>query len=81
MAKSGALGMGILVGGVDLSGDVGEINEIGGGPNLLTVTGINKSAPERIGGLIDGRLNYTTYFNDAADEDAHAEGAGLRHVR
>lgn len=66
MAKSGALGMGILVGGVDLSGDVGEINEIGGGPSALTVTGIDKSAPERIGGLIDGRLNYTAYFNDAA---------------
>lgn len=74
--KSSGLGMGILVGGVDLSGDVGEINEIGGGPNLLTVTGINKSAPERIGGLIDGRLNYTAFFNDAAAA-AHVTLRGL----
>lgn len=66
MAKSGGLGQGIIISGVDLSGDVGEVNEVGGGPSALDVTAINKSALERIGGLLDGRLNYTAFFDDAA---------------
>lgn len=76
MSKSNGLGMGILVAGVDLSGDTSELGEIGGGPAALEVTGINKSAPERIGGVLDGRLSMTTFFNDAVGA-AHATLSGL----
>lgn len=66
MAKSSGLGQGILISGVDLSGDVGSLEEVGGGPFPLDVTAINKSAHERIGGVLDGRISYTAFFNDAA---------------
>ena len=66
MAKQSGLGDGLLVGGYDLSGDIGSLSRIGGGPNALVVTGINKSAFERIGGLRDGAIEYDSWFNDAA---------------
>jgi len=66
MAKSSGLGANIYVGGYDLSGDVGAVNTIRGGNTPLTVTGINKSAIERIGGLRDGGIDYMSYFNDAS---------------
>lgn len=68
MAKSSGLGANIYVGGVDLSGDVGSVNSIRGGPSPLVVTGINKSAFERIGGVRDGAIEYMAFFNDAAGQ-------------
>lgn len=62
MAKQSGLGSGLLVAGVDLSGDAGSFNPHGG-PTLIDVTGINKSGFERIGGLLDGGLEYTAFFN------------------
>jgi hypothetical protein len=35
--------------------------------NLLEITGINKSAKERINGLASGELSFNTFFNPAAD--------------
>lgn len=58
--------------GYDLSGDIGSIGRINGGPAALTVTGIDKSAFERIGGLRDGGMAYTAYFNP---------GTGAAHDR
>lgn len=66
MAKSSGLGDQLLINGYDLSGDAGAIDNVGGGPNLLEQTGINKSAIERIGGIRDGRIEWTSFFNDAA---------------
>src|SRR5690348_396221 len=63
MAKSSGLGDGLHVAGFDASGDIQQLGAIGGGPALLDVTGINKSAHERIGGLRDGRIEITTFFN------------------
>lgn len=63
MAKSGGLGDNLYISGFNASGDVGQLGAIGGGPALLTVTGIDKSAYERIGGLRDGRIEYTAWFN------------------
>lgn len=63
MAKSSGLGDNFYVGGYDLSGDTASLDEIGGGPALIDVTGINKSAYERIGGLRDGRIEWTSHFN------------------
>lgn len=66
MAKSSGLGDNFYVGGYDLSGDTNSLGEIGGGPALIEITGIDKSAFERIGGLRDGRMEWVSYFNDAS---------------
>jgi hypothetical protein len=76
MTKSSGLGQFLLVGGVDLSGDVGSLNNVHGGPAENNVTAINKSAPERIGGVLDGGLDYTAFFNDAVGH-AHAKLSAL----
>lgn len=68
MAKEHGLGAGLLISGYDYTGDVTKVEDIGGGPALTdAVTGIDKSAYERIGLLRDGRLNGTTWFNPAAN--------------
>lgn len=64
--KSSGLGDGLLVQGYDFSGDWASIQDIGGGPSPLDTTDITKSAFARIGGLRDGRLNATSFFNPAA---------------
>jgi hypothetical protein len=66
MAKQSGLGDNLYVGGYDLSGDIGSLSTIGGGPAAIEVTGINKSAKERLGGLRDGTLEYMAFFNKAA---------------
>lgn len=66
MPKQSGLGDRLLVDGFDLSGDIGSIQEVGGGPAPLDVTDITQSAFERLGGLRDGRINFTAWFNDAA---------------
>ncbi len=66
MTKESGLGAGLLIDAYDLSGDVGQVQEIGGGPAALDVTALNKSAIERIGGRRDGRLTFTSFFNPAA---------------
>lgn len=70
MAKQSGLGDALLVGGYDLSGDIQAIDSIHGGPSPLTFTGIDKSAHERKGGIRDGAISATTYFN-AATGQAH----------
>lgn len=61
--KQSGLGDNFYVGGYDLSGDTASLDEIGGGPAVIDVTGINKSAFERIGGLRDGRVEWTSHWN------------------
>jgi hypothetical protein len=48
-----------------MSGDTASLDEVGGGPALIEVTGIDKSAFERIGGVRDGRIEWTSHFNPA----------------
>jgi len=70
VTKQSGLGDMLLVGGYDLSGDTGALGRIGGGlAGTQDVTGINKSAMERIGLLRDGGVEWTSFFNPAA---AHA---------
>jgi len=64
--KSSGLGDRLLVAGYDLSGDIGSVERVAGGPAALTVTGIDKEAFERIGGLRDGGIDYSAFFNPAA---------------
>jgi hypothetical protein len=65
MAKQTGLGDNCYVGGYDLSGDIGSLSKISGAQAVLDVTGINKSAHERIGGLRDGGIDFTAFFNPA----------------
>ena len=68
MSKQSGLGARFFVAGYNLSGDIGSLSRIGGGPALLEVTGIDKSAVERIGGVIDGAIEFQAWFNPAADQ-------------
>lgn len=63
MAKVSGLGDNFYIGGYDLSGDVASLDQISGGPALLDVTPINKSANVRLGGQRAGDLQFTTYFD------------------
>jgi len=54
-----------LLGGYDISGDTSSLGEVGGGVATIDVTGIDKSAFERIGGLRDGRIEWVSHFNTA----------------
>lgn len=68
MAKQSGLGDRFFWGGYDLSGDIGSLGNIGGGPSLLAVTGIDKLAFERIGGARDGRIELSTWFNPSTNQ-------------
>ncbi|GAA1749416.1 hypothetical protein [Nonomuraea bangladeshensis] len=76
MAKQSGLGDRLLVAGYDLSGDIGSIGRVGGGPAPLEVTGIDKEAPERIGGLRDGAIEWSAWFNPATGQ-AHERLSAL----
>lgn len=67
MSKQSGLGDNLYVGGYDLSGDIGSLGKIGGGPAAGDVTGIDKSAFERIGLTRDGGIDFTSYFNPASN--------------
>jgi hypothetical protein len=66
MAKQSGLGQEFHIAGFDLSGDVGSLGNVSTPRALLDVTGINKSAHERINGLADGQISFNVFFNDAA---------------
>ncbi|MFH9610421.1 hypothetical protein [Streptomyces sp. NPDC017448] len=65
MTKQSGLGDYLYIAGYDASGDIGAVNRVGGGPAVLDVTAINKLAMERIGGVRDGGIDYTAFFNPA----------------
>jgi hypothetical protein len=67
MAKQSGLGDNLYAGGYDLSGDILSLKVIGGGPKTDEVTGIDKSAVERLGLVRDGRIDATSAFNPATD--------------
>src|SRR3990167_755043 len=66
MTKSSGLGANLYVQGYDLSNDVGQIDALENGRDLLEMTGLDKSAHERLQGLQSGRIAFTGFFNDAA---------------
>jgi hypothetical protein len=68
MAKQGGMGDRFYMDGYDISGDMNSIARIGGGPAPWEVTDITKSGVARIGLLRDGAMDFTTYFDDAADQ-------------
>lgn len=68
MAKQSGLGQACWVGGYDLSGDIGTIQRAAGTRGTFEVTGIDKSAFERIHGRRDGELTYGAFFNPATSQ-------------
>jgi len=68
MSKQSGLGDQLLIDGYLLSGDIGSLSRIGGGPAALDMTGIDKEAFERKGGLLTGAIEFTSFFNDAAGQ-------------
>lgn len=68
MAKQSGLGDALYVDGYDLSGDIASLSRVGGGPALLDVTGISQSGMARIGGIRDGAIEATSYFNPASSQ-------------
>jgi hypothetical protein len=60
--KTSGLGDNFYIAGYDMSGDIGSIS-LSGGPATLDVTGIDKSAHERIGGLRTGSMSWKSFFN------------------
>jgi hypothetical protein len=65
MAKRGALGSELLVGGSRLSNDIGQVNSITTPVGVQDVTGIDKSARETLLLLRDGSITFTPFFNPA----------------
>ena len=70
MTKQNGLGDNFYLGGYNISGDTSAFDEITATTELQENTGIDKSAYERLGGLRDGKIAWTAWFNDAA-ERAH----------
>ncbi len=68
MAKATALAMSFYFQGFDLSGDVGALDSMASPRGTFEVTGINKSAIERLYGKIDSSLDFTTFFNKATGQ-------------
>jgi hypothetical protein len=71
--KTSGLGDQLLVGGYNISNDVGSLSRVHGGlSKTQDVTGIDKLAHERLGLLRDGGLGFNAFFNPAAAPAAHA---------
>lgn len=67
MAKQSGLGDRLFVDGYNLSGDINSIQRVAGGPAALDLTDITQSAYDREGGLRDGGIDFTAYFDKATD--------------
>jgi hypothetical protein len=68
MAKSSGLGSSLIVGAYDVSGDIGALSQIEAMRADQDVSGIDKSAAERISLLKDGSLAFTSFWNTAAGQ-------------
>lgn len=68
MTKQGGMGDRLFIAGYDFSGDIGSVDDVGGGCAVKEVPGIDKSAQERLGLHRDGRINYKAWFNPATDQ-------------
>lgn len=65
MAKQVGLGDNFYLDNYNVSGDVGSIESISGGPTPEDMTGIDKFAFERQGTLRDGSMKWRSFFNPA----------------
>lgn len=74
MSKQSGLAQGFVLNGVDLSGDTGSASAISSPRPTTPVTGIDKSAQERLQLLRDGQLDWSSWFNPTG---AHPELSAL----
>lgn len=70
MSKQTGIISNLYLDDADLSGDVGAVDSIAQSRAQLDVTAINKDHMERLPGVSDGSMQFTSYFNTAG---AHAE--------
>ena len=63
MAKTTGIGDNYYVGGYDLSGNTNSLSKISGSVNPLDVTDITQGGYARLGGLRDGGIDWTSYFD------------------
>lgn len=75
MAKQPGMGDRFFVGGYNISGDINSLGEVGGGPATIDVPDITQDAQDRLGTLLNGRMNVTTYFNPATARAHEVLGA------
>jgi hypothetical protein len=68
MAKKSGLGSRMWVGGYDLSNDTGSINSMGSPRGVFELTGMDKEAFERILTTKDGQIDWSSWFNPAANQ-------------
>lgn len=68
MAKKSGLGDNLYFNGYDLSNDIQTVS-VGMPSAQLDITGIDKSAHERIFGVRDGTINFASFFNDASGRE------------
>lgn len=68
MSKTSGLGDNLYVGGYNISGDIGSIENIACPQKPFEMTGIDKSAIERVGGQRDGAIDFTAWFNTSSGQ-------------
>lgn len=63
MGKETGLGANFYLDGIDLSGDTGSLSSISKGIEVVLMTGVDKSAKERLAGQLSGAINWNSFFN------------------
>lgn len=63
MAKTHGLGAQLYFGTYDISNDTQAVGKIGKKLDPIDMTGINKEAPERQAGQLDGEISWTSFMN------------------
>lgn len=74
MSKESGLGDYLFIDGYDVSGDTAQVASISAPFAPIVMTGINKYAPERVAGQMDGALGFTVYHNPT---NAHVKLSAL----
>lgn len=69
MTKESGLGDRFFIDGYDLSGDVAALDSIVASRNALDVTSIDQSAVQRLPGLRDGSMDFTTWYDSVAGQE------------
>jgi len=83
MAKQAGFGDQLFIAGYDISGDASTVS-LGAPAGVLDVTAINGAGGhERIYSNVEGAINFTTFFNDAANQQhdtLKAKGSGADRI-
>lgn len=72
MSKQSGLGDQLFIGGRDIGADINALGSIATPRETLPATGITQSANARMFGKRDANAEFTSYFNDALDQEHDA---------